>query len=1176
MFENWRSRLERKLKKSDEEGEIEGLYTLICEVELGLSALNSLKITDLDALWVLLAGYDFPENQHYSQEQRRAIANARVYLTFGSYAWRDHLKEYMNIPPKWRLFKIEAGKVSREEGMTRVIERENEYAAALSNRPTIRIHSRTFPEPAIPVHFIHAGTGADIPVLLDEALYTAGKVTDEKIDRLPDSPILERQPIRISFADLKAYTLELNQRFGIDADGTPSDSTPGYARDWAKAINEIVRFRAVTKDPQDRVQLGQVNEGELIIDDVTHVAGMVGAGKSTLAELVAMFGVEKGNFRTTLIVGDAQTSLDLANQINRALGASPDQPIAVPLIGKTTRGEHYQKLRSSLPIGSTHWGETWLNPTCLLQGLIPLELIEEPLPQGSEPCERLQQKKKDTNIRDSSCECPFFSICPSRILDRQIPLARIWVTTPQAMMHSHLPVQIDQRRFLFAEMIYFYSDLVIFDEIDADQQVLDDTFAPERHLIKERSGDLGEADRYSAGWFGISPKNETYERRRRALSNAMTTADHLCNMLEDKKRQFLKEWTDKMGYISPAILFRSIADEINELVGSAPDADPENTMLFPENPIMKAFWAFQDMDKVYLPRVDTAEMRLLKDVLINSALGSNDETGPQQDAEAWITQMIKKCASNGQSIEIPKEKIVQLGSKLEMAVVLSALEYDLYELSHGYQSADEDDETNAPDFQNTGNMPIEFLSAIPASPLGSASGFRYTNDDTKQKGAMPARKSRQLLYFRFAGMGRYVLLNFSHLFADVGYPGPNTLCMSGTSWMEDSDAHHFAIEPAGILEASESAKAAIRVSEFKYSPQRDVNEIPIYISGSGNLEGELQKLAISLSRFPQVQQSLLSLVMNRLAVLGSQYKVWENRQRILILVNSYKQAKLVAQTIRDQIYLEKPDWEVYYLERGQKQGGTESEGQWTSVNNGTKALKRPELTRFGVMTDCPTVLVAPLLAVGRRHNILNDNKTAAFGAIFFATRPMKTPDDLSRWVSWINYQTTRLMQNPESKEWKGASTPKDRLLRIRSVMNGWWSRIGSYKGVSTINNRYLRRSLAATMAAIVVQATGRLLRGGVPFLAYFVDAAWAPQSANRLPDNPRNSLLIEMMDIVNEYCRTPIGEVLFGPLNEAFQQIEGVVREPSQHKTNKKSSRNQTSSLESDSDGMPDEEFDLS
>lgn len=1156
MFENWRKKLEYKLKKADAEGEIEGLYALIAQVELGLVMLNLLGVKDPDMLWVWLSGYNFPEYKSYSPEQRRALANARLYLSFGRYAWRDYLHQYIDISPKWRLFNVVEGEFSYSDEMTRVTNREDEYLAALQKLPEFQKNSRIIPETKLPVHFIHNGSGIEISLNLDEGLVACAKEQDGNIPRLPDSPILVREELRIPFSALQSFALELNQRFGLEPEESQNakkvearavSSTPHkpeYARDWVKAIRETVQYKSAIRGQDGQYIFGNTNEGDLVISDVTHVAGMVGAGKSTLAELIAMFGVEKGNFRTTLIVGDAQTSLDLADKINQVLGASADKPIAVPLIGKTTRGIHYQKLRRSTSLYGAHWGETWLNPTCLLQGLIPLESIEEPLPQGSEPCERLEQKRKETNVANTNCECPFFPICPSRILDRQIPEARIWVTTPQAMMQSRLPIQIDQRRFRFAELIYFYSDLVIFDEIDADQQVVDDIFAPERHLIQDRSGDLGEADRYSSGWFGLSPKNQTFVRRRRALTNAGIAADHLSNLLENGKFKFLKDWTDNLGYFSPSILFRSIADEIGKITDPLQTSPGSAVSTLRNGPIMEELSKFQDLDKVFLPRGETPGMQMLIDILRNAFLGSYEMDGPQRDAQAWISSSINSFNPSAQAANILGAKLSQLGLKLEFSVVLSALEYYLYELSHGHQDADEDDETNPPSFQHSNNIPSEFLNVIPTSPLGSASGFRYTNDDAKHKGAAPGRKSRHLLYFRFSGLGRSLLLNFSHLFTDSGYPGPNVLCMSGTSWMEDSDEHHFAIEPSGILEAPESSQTAIRESQFMFSPQRDISTSNVIrISGSGNLEAELIKLSIALARSPQVDQSLLSLVMNRLGVLGKQNLKWRDRQRILILVNSYKQAKLVAQTIRDQIYLEKPDWEIYFLERASNAIPGDIEDQWSSPNNGTKSLQRPDLVNFGKMTSAPTILVAPLLSVGRRHNILNQDNSAAFGAVFFATRPMKTPDDLSKWVSWVNHQTIRMMQDTTGKAWKGADTPRDRLSRIRKVMNYWWSRIGSYQGVSSINDKILRRSLAASMAAIIVQATGRLLRNGVPFLAYFIDAAWAPQSANQLPDNAKTSMLVEMLDIVNEYSRTSIGNILFGPLNEALQKIEGVVRE---------------------------------
>ncbi len=107
-------------------------------------------------------------------------------------------------------------------------------------------------------------------------------------------------------------------------------------------------------------------------------------------------------------------------------------------------------------------------------------------------------------------------------------------------------------------------------------------------------------------------------------------------------------------------------------------------------------------------------------------------------------------------------------------------------------------------------------------------------------------------------------------------------------------------------------------------------------------------------------------------------------------------------------------------------------------------------------------------------------------------------------------------------------------------MNYWWSRIEGYKPSVIMRIPSLRRSMAATMAAIVIQASGRLLRGGVPLLAYFLDAASAPGSASLKSDTNQTSLLVEMINIIGEYCQNPIGQTLFDPLNTALQNIKGL------------------------------------
>ena len=1119
MYETWSKSIKEKIKRLDTAKELKGKYSSLCNIELGLYLLEKLNIHRTEELWVLLSRYPFPEYDSYTQDQKMALSNGRIYLDFGQHSLNELLTFYQTIKPVWRLYNIlEDETFQREHLISKLPDREAEYKRALEIPPVLKIYPSRFPSTGIPVFFNHFGTGNVISALIDRDLVSMAEKANNSIPKLPELPKEKRKPISVSFDELKLYAGQLSRY-------------PHCQRDWLFAVQEIIRFRPVKNTASGETIVGEVNQGNLIIDGMMHVAGMVGAGKSTLAELLAMYGAERGDWHTTLIVGDTLTAIELAARINNTLDAPQNEPVAIPLLGRTTRGDHFQKVKASPGTNTYQWGMSWLNSTCLLQGMVSLESLEYPLPQGSEPCEYLEQKSKDTNQTSNFSACPLYSLCPARMIDRKIPMAKVWVTTPQAMVLSRLMPQQDLRRLRLSEMIYHFSDLVIFDEINSDQQVLDDIFAPERRLIDDRKGgDLCDLDRDSSGWFGQSPRTPIHIRRRRALSYAQIASEHIGNMLETHK--ILQQWAEKIGYFSPSMMFRDISRNLNKLIHIQKDDTIESDQ--EKNPFLSTLWAFQEMDKINLPKADNHDLMILREILRNSLFGGNNQTDYQPDAVEWIKIMLAKESAD--CADVSDSQLKELALKLEFSIALSGLEYFLYELGFTYpEDADDgDNELQAPDFRRMIYVPEEFIGALPASPLGSVSGFRFTSAKLKDTSG----RDRHLQYFRFITPGRYFLMNFPYLFANSGRPGPNTLCMSGTSWMEDFDTYHFAVRPTGILEAPEKAIRAIQKSEFYFHPLRDSNGNSIKVSGSGNLDNELVKMAVSLSGSPQISQSLLSLTMQRLIDMSTNEE-WKNRQRILILVNSYNQAKLVAQTISTQIRSEKPDWRVQYLVRATGDEAREQESYWEYLEGGAKRLSRPNLSNIG-MTDVPTVLVAPLLAVGRRHNILNQEGTAAFGAIFFATRPMKTPDDISRWVYWINYQTIKMLQNPNAWEWYGASNPKDRLLCIRRQMNYWWSRIEGYKPSVIMRIPSLRRSMAATMAAIVIQASGRLLRGGVPLLAYFLDAAWAPGSASLKSDTNQTSLLVEMINIIGEYCQNPIGQTLFDPLNTALQNIKGL------------------------------------
>ena len=102
---------------------------------------------------------------------------------------------------------------------------------------------------------------------------------------------------------------------------------------------------------------------------------MVASGKSTLSLLLASYVIRNlSDRRITIVVGDVQSAIKIANQINWWFGNDPeqDEPVAVPILGRSQRDKHLQGFSDSddylayLEREQPHWGERWLSTVCPL------------------------------------------------------------------------------------------------------------------------------------------------------------------------------------------------------------------------------------------------------------------------------------------------------------------------------------------------------------------------------------------------------------------------------------------------------------------------------------------------------------------------------------------------------------------------------------------------------------------------------------------------------------------------------------------------------------------------------------------------------------------------------------------------------------------------------------------
>ncbi|MFD0883424.1 hypothetical protein ACFQ08_02470 [Streptosporangium algeriense] len=184
------------------------------------------------------------------------------------------------------------------------------------------------------------------------------------------------------------------------------------------------------------------------------------------------------------------------------------------------------------------------------------------------------------------------------------------------------------------------------------------------------------------------------------------------------------------------------------------------------------------------------------------------------------------------------------------------------------------------------------------------------------------------------------------------------------------------------------------------------------------------------------------------------------------------------------------------LEQAVRGGGLGSDGRVHAT-----AVRRGDLASFAEDPNAE-LLVAPLMAIERGHNILNTRREAAFGTVLFLARPHPRPDDLSLAIFAINDWTARFVRgrsDPDGATFDELVTKAGDLdaagLAFRHEARTTWRRLLSRRYIYSRLGPEEKRSFAWDQLVTIWQVIGRLVRGGVPARVVFVDARFAPRHA---------------------------------------------------------------------------------
>lgn len=873
---------------------------------------------------------------------------------------------------------------------------------------------------------------------------------------------------------------------------------------------------------------GQLRPSETLeISGMFHLLGMVGSGKSTLMDLITMHAGRNG-LRVTLVVGDVTTLLRKVGYFT-ALGLA-----AGPVIGQSNRPRHVERLHRLVSGDDTRLTALTSPLFDLVSTACPLDGLRDHAPRPwnlrRAPCTRLYDAAEDPPGRPFAC--PLWNACQRHAPTRALVDASIWVATIPSLIYSQVPEHINAERVRYLEVAWRRSDLIMIDEADQAQAQLDTIFSPGQTL---RSGDseawLDEIVDHTngalrrSGWSLMS--NPQVRLWASAANNAKTAADLMYSLLQIdrfRKPKALLGWIDE-DYFTGWTLSQQLAQSwagFGRPRGHVPDPGWEQDTLYKR--LRAAFDLF--IDEPFGAAADPVATSLTR--LATDVLREVDEARRLDLAKTWLADLSGNDLAEGRRIAI--DDLDRQAARLEFTVAVAAVSDQLQLLLSTWRAVEEPIGLEASNPLVFHRPPRDFLTVIPHAPMGHVLGFQYRRDEEDHDKAPMG----ELRFFRCEGAGRWALTHLAGLFSDAATPPANVLLTSGTSWAGTSPRYHVDVPVAGVLQPNQDDVDAIAKSacQLLLIYEDAGRRHPVWVSGryGEHRANALAALVRGLARPRQDGRSLLERHRDQLEA---------GRRRVLLLTGSYEEARTVAITLART----RPGWDgqIRYLIR--------DDDEFSDTWDGPAPLRRGEVASFS--GTGAWILVAPLLAVERGHNILNEDSVAALGAVYFLIRPHPRPDDLTYVAQRINQWATGQIDGllpavvPEER-----TTLDDCGAAFRTAGHRRWRQLLRQKlAYSTLSDTE-REALIWSQLVTMWQVIGRLVRGGKPASVYFCDAAFAPVTASpdeQGQDTAETSLALGLRSVLDPYFREDstdpdrhLVQALYGPLHQALSQIEGM------------------------------------
>ncbi|MEV1091611.1 signal recognition particle [Streptomyces microflavus] len=1134
----------------------------LCVIELVLYLLEQLAPGEpARAGWALLGGYPFALHRRDTPALRRVLRIARHHLWAlrRPRVWERALEQYNTFPEELRGYRVDDPSLPPLRVASPVAEdRWDTYGKVLASEPSFHVRDALhLAEPGHSYRFVQGKLHTSVSLPGHLPVLPSGRhnlVTPAR-----------KQEITVSRTELTETARWMDSHLKI------TDPRKSWAR----------RVQRLEFDVLDDVGHSFVADRPLTIDGLLHLVGMVGAGKSTLRDVLSVC-LARQKRKVTIVVGDVAEQLSIISLLNALPGIR-----AAPVLGASTRVRNTQRMHRRLASrGSgtllTHKAEdfTYLSTACPLDALRTAESVT-PLHPSEAPCTTLvpvsshlgegrddgpADAEEDPAKPQQAQGCPLWGGCPRHHGAHKLVDADIWVVNPASMVYGLVPRHQNRERARFLELATLRSDLIIVDEADRVQMQLDTMFVPSATLV-------GRAPDSWLDSLQTHTSQELARLGRRQLSDidvarwsssltlVIAATNRIYSML--MRHEKLSSWVQADYFSTWTVQQKLVDDWFRDKETQPADADEEPDIDAeddddPEDDPDEA----GEPDFVAREREDERSRRYdtvvnLLDTFRDDPLGDRRPTDPELTDLIQLTQDLLHTLDEAETHRHAQKMLTRLAwrkstgddelavrtLRLEFMLLLGVLQHRLDVLTDLWPLVEARLNLEATDNQMSRRPPADYSPLVPESPMGNILGFQFLiEEDTG--GGVPEARSPVLRYFRCAGVGRSLLLDLHTMAGPGDTPPPHVMLMSGTSWAGTAAGAHVIAPVGAILKAPRKEQLAIRRTTFHKLFLKGPDGKPLHLSGVR----------------PDRRAKVLELMLDRLAhptdgrlfsALETELEAIRNpdRERLLLLVGSYEEARVGAEFLNAlpkwrgkvcRLIADDVELEVSY-------GGAAPDSPSTPADDEPMTLRRGDVATFA--ETGAKILFAPLLSVERGHNILNSVSQAAIGSVFFLARPHPRPHDINLAVQGINSWVTRYVR---SNRFYAAAAEADDL----DAAGRTFRRDARVRWRHLLTRRMAWRSLndtdkaAFTWDRIVVmwQVIGRLVRGGVPARVVFVDSQFAPlEAAGRGPDTYRSGLLASMLHVLRPYMTDdesiPLRDrqlvsALYKPLYEALEALQ--------------------------------------